>query len=276
MTQYSYLAHLGNPHKIWAVSALHGQTDKLNALHNMIWNGFIPGDKIIYLGNYLGTSTPPPHDTPDTIDIMMLFKNALVETYHCQPTDIIHLRGIHEEMLQKLLQLQFAHSPQHVLEWLIDQGIDKILYHYGTSGDEGLSACRSGTVSLTRWTNALRQTIRDVYGHDTFYNNLKRAAYTTDDTAAEDHSLLFVHAGIDYHRPLHTQKDSFWWDAQKFDTLETMYAPFKRIVRGFDPENKGVQIDPFKITLDDNCDQGGHLICAELNNMGDIISLNQA
>ena len=269
MKNHSYFANLGDPSRVWAIPAINGQVERLNDLHNMIWHSFQPGDKIVYLGNYLGLRENQAN--PDAIDSIIMFCNALAEQYTLSYTDIVHLRGVHEELLQKLLQLQFANRPHEVLQWMNKQGIDTLLNHYGTSAAEGLAACRSGVIALTRWTSNLRAHLRDAKGHDKFYQHLKRAAYTH--SADTDEGLLFVNSGLDSNRPLFSQKDSFWWDGSKFDTMQNAYAPFRCVVRGYDPHHKGVYIDSIKISLDDNSDQGGNLVCATLNAYGEVLNL---
>ena len=272
MKNHSYFANLGNPSRVWAIPAINGQSLRLNELHNMIWQNFTAGDKLIYLGNYLGTHENQTQ--PDTIDAINLFKSALIEAHGANENDIIRLRGAHEEMLQKILQLQFANRPHEVLSWMLGKGIESILNHYGSSAYDGLSACRSGTISLTRWTSQLRQNVRRLHGHEKFYNTLKRAAFTHSENT--DDGILFVNAGLDCNRPLYAQKDSFWWAGHKFDQMSHAYDPFKCVIRGYDPLHKGVYIGDIKISLDDSSDMGGSLVCATISANGEILNLTSA
>jgi len=269
MIKTSYLTHLGTPSRVWAISAVHGQTPRLNAIHSAIWPHFKAGDRIVYLGNYLGH--PDRDDNPDTIDTIIMFKNALMTQHEISGGDITILRGIHEEMLQKTLQLQFAKQPYDVLTWLLQQGLEGILNHYGATASEGLSACRGGIITLTRWTNDLRAKIRQRTGHEVFYNGLKRAAFTHN--ADTDEGVLFVHAGLDTDRPLYTQKDNFWWGGKSFDAMNTPYSPFRRVVRGHDPQHKGLHIDDIKISLDDSVNRQEKLVCAMMDARGDVLDL---
>ncbi|MGM0422551.1 MAG: hypothetical protein ACQEQL_05575 [Pseudomonadota bacterium] len=270
--QRSCFAELGNPSRLWVISALHGQTARLNSLHMLIWQNFQPGDKIVYLGNYLGSAGP--QGNPDVIDSLILFKQAAMNEFSIDGNDVVFLRGVNEEMWQKLLQLQFANRPYNVLQWLLSQNIEGILNHYGTTGAEGLAACRGGINAITRWTNDLRTKLRARTGHDQFYQSLKRAAHSHNrDT---DNRLLFVHAGLDQNRPLRTQQDSFWWGAHKFDTIDRPYDPFRFVIRGYDPENKGVLINDATISLDGGACHGGPLLCTQMTANGQIIDIYSA
>ena len=205
MDHVSYIANIGTPSRIWAISAPEGHVSRLNAIHERIWREFQPGDKIVYHGNYLGNPDTP--DNPDVIDAIILFSNALVCENIATHDDIICLKGLREDLWLKLLQLQFAHRPIDVLTWLLQNGMEGVINHYGSTGEEGLSACRSGIIPLIRWTKYLQENMRQRTGHALFYNSLKRAAISQ----SNEGNLLFVHSGINPERPLHAQNENFWW-----------------------------------------------------------------
>ena len=50
----SKFAELHQKKRIWAIAAVHGDVDKIKALHGQLANHFLPGDGLVYLGNILG------------------------------------------------------------------------------------------------------------------------------------------------------------------------------------------------------------------------------
>ena len=99
---------------------------------------------------------------------------------------------------------------------------------------------------------------------------LRRAAYS------DDGALLFVHAGVDPARPLSAQSDSLWWATQAFSRLDRPIDGFRRVVRGFDPEHRGVTVGEFTVSIDAGCGFGGPLIAVCLDPAGDIVDVIEA
>lgn len=259
---------MGTPKRAWAVPAIHGDAERLFTLHDMIGQRFVPGDRLVYLGNYIGLHG----HAVQTIDELLNFRRDLLALRGMKPDDIIYLRGTQEEMWQKLLQLQFAPAPDDVLEWMLDVGVGATLESYGGNLREGMGAARHGVVGLTRWTNKLRLAVRAHPGHEKFYTVLRRAAYTS----RNENDLLFVHSGLDPNRPLGAQGDSFWWAAPAFDQISEPYGRFGTIVRGYDPSHGGMHVTPHTITLDNGCGFEGPLTCACIGPDGSIIETVEA
>lgn len=246
---------LGSPKRIWAVPAIHGESRTLISLHDKILDQFKRGDKLVYLGNYIGHG----EDAAGTVSELLAFRRLVLSIQGVYPADLIYLRGSQEEMLQKLLQLQFAPNPTDVLLWTLGQGMTSTLNSYGLCQHDAIEACSKGTMGITKWTALLRQAIKDRPGHDTFFAQLTRAAYTDERSSSP---LLFVHAGLDYDCRLEDQGDTLWWGAHKFQEIKHNYAPFKKVIRGYDPQHKGLDLNCVKATLDEGCGFGGQLICA--------------
>jgi serine/threonine protein phosphatase 1 len=143
-----------------------------------------------------------------------------------------------------------------VLNWMVGQGIEPTIRAYGASVEEAATASREGTLALTRWTNQLRQNLRSFDGHNALMSALRHAAFTADG------SMLFVHAGIDPHRPLSAQSDSFWWGGSGFASIAEPYAGYRRIIRGFDRRRAGLAETEFTVSLDGGCGFGGPLLAA--------------
>lgn len=255
-------AQLGVPKRVWAIGAIHGEVRRLRALHDHIGERFEPGERLVYLGNMIGKGG----DTFDTIDELLEFRRAVLAVPGALAGDVVYLRGAQEEMWQKLLQIQFAPNPRDILSWLTAQGADVTLRAYGGRVEDGMAAAREGAVQLTRWTNRLREALRQAPGHTNLYAALRRAAFT-------DRGLLLVSAGLDPTKPMAAQGDAFWWNGAGFDRLEEPYGPFWRIVRGFDESNRGVATGGVTLTLDAGAGRGGGIGAALLNPQGEVVEL---
>jgi serine/threonine protein phosphatase 1 len=252
--------------RVWAVASVHGEADRLRALHGELAPRFEPGDRLVYLGNYLGRGAA----VRATIDELLAFRLMLLAQPGAHVCDVAYLRGAQEEMWQKLLQLQFAPNPREVLDWMVKQGIGATLAAYGGHAEQGIAAARDGARALTRWTGELRAAMHAVPGHTRLMSALKRAAFTVDG------SLLFVHAGIDTERPLTAQSDSFWWASGSFQRIDQPYSGFKMIVRGFDPAHAGLRQTAYTTSLDAGCGFGGALLAACLDLDGRIVERLEA
>lgn len=252
--------------RIWAIGAIHGADRQLATLHGALEARFRAGDRLVYLGNYLGRGGA----IIDGINELLLFRRALMARFSLFENDVLYLRGSQEEMWQKLMQLQLARNPGQVLDWMLEQGIDCTLAAYGINPDAVRARCREGPLALARWSLELRQAIRRHDGHEQLLAALRRAAFT--DTGR----ILFVHAGIDTTRPLSAQTDSFWWGVPGFDDIREPYEGFIRIVRGYDPQRRGVAVGAIAATIDAGCGYGGRLRAACFDGDGEIVDIVEA
>jgi serine/threonine protein phosphatase 1 len=266
MSDREKFAVLRRCRRIWAVAAIHGEADRLDALHDALAPRFAAGDRLVYLGNYLGRGA----QVAATIDRLLEFRRALIAQPGMFASDVAYLRGSQEEMWQKLLQLQFAPNPREVLAWMLAQGVGATLAAYGGDAAQGAACAREGALALTKWTNALRAAMQSRPGHYLLMSALKRAAYT------DDGGLLFVHAGIDPDRPLSAQSDSLWWGMGGFATLAQPYGGFAKVVRGFDRGHPGIEVGAYTMTIDAGCGFGGPLTAACLDPAGEIVDAIEA
>ena len=274
MSFHDRFINIGQPERIWTISAPNGQLPRLTAVHRAIYDRFQPGDRIVYTGNYLCGKDASPLATLDEI---LHFGSCLTKMDGVQHCDITFLRGIQEELFEKLLHLQFAQNPPQIVEWMQRHypEMDSLLVSYGSTLADTARIAREGILSMTRWSNALKARLREHAGHDEFFMSLKRAAFTEcKDANSNDNNLLFVHAGINPKLPLMSQGDSFWWSSKNFNDIETPYAPFRTVIRGHDPHGKGVHVGQSTISLDGGCGKtGGRLILAELSGTGQVLNL---
>jgi serine/threonine protein phosphatase 1 len=266
VSETNVFATLRGSGRIWAIAAIHGEIERLRALHARLAHDAAPGDQIVYLGDFLGYGSL----VRETIDELLMFRRAFLAQPGVEVEDIVYLRGAQEEMWQKLLQLQFAPNPVDVLKWMVEHGIGPTIAAYGGTLEEGVGSAREGILALTRWTSQLRQNMRNYDGHTTLMSVLKHAAFT------DDNSLLFVHAGLDPSRPLSAQMDAFWWGNSGFELLEQPYGEFKLVVRGSDRRRGGVRVGAFTATLDAGAGFGGPLTCACFGADGQILHMLEA
>ncbi len=259
-------ADLGTAKRIWAVGAINGDTARLAAMHDALFSAFRAGDRIVYLGNYLGAAEP----TTQALDEVIAFRRVALAIPGVQIDDIAYLRGINEELWHKLLQLQFCPNPAEVLDWMEPMGIGQILTAYGSSLQEARLYLRDRPLGVTKWTNRLRAARRAAAAHEAFSSVLKRAALMREASGAPG-PLLFVHAGIDGRQPLSQQNDQFWWGYRGFDKLSANgFAPFRRIVRGYHPAGPRVISHGAALTLDAGAGRGGQLLLTGFGAEGQI------
>jgi len=250
MEQPSNFATLRCSRRVWAVASVHGDAARLRKLHAAVAQRLQPGDRLVYLGNIIGVGP----DSGRAVDEVLRFRLAFLSRFGAFAPDVALLRGAQEEMWQRLMQLQFAVDPAQVLDWLIDRGAGAAIESYGGDIRAGRSAVRQGAAAITRWTGALRVAFQKRPGHQSWLSALRHAAYT------DDGGLLFVHRGVATERPLDAQADVFWWGDRNFDAIDAPYGGFRRVVRGFDPQHRGVVETPHTLSLDGGCGYGGTLI----------------
>jgi len=223
LNKESNFIELKNASRIWALGSIHSKINSFNSLKNFIIKNFQKNDKLIFLGNVVGLGD----SSKETISSILDLRLILMSKFKLKNDEIIFLRGAQEEMFSKILQLQIAPNPVEIINWMFEHGVDSTLNSYGFSKDEAINVASSGTVSISRWTSRLNQTLLDNSGHKEYFLNLKHAAYSSQK------KILFVNRGVDITRPLSAQNDCFWWGYQNFSKINRPYNTFDRIVRGY-------------------------------------------
>ena len=270
--------NLGQPRRIWTVSAVRGQLERLALIHNHIFEHCRPGDRVLYTGNYFAGAKAAP---AATLDELLYFRRSLLARPGMMPDDFVYLRGVQEELWSKLLQIHFAPSARNVVEWIAAHHpeMDSLLSCYGSSLTDVARTAREGIVPLTKWTIYLREQMRARPGHEKFFTLLRRAAFTehrADPARSNETNILFVHGGLDPQRPLTAQGDSFWWAARSFGGMQEPYYPFRTVIRGCDPDGGGVKVGTVSVSLDGGCGRGGQLVCAQIAPDGEVLSIEAA
>lgn len=260
---------MGGPRRIWAVAAIHAQAAQLMDLHDMLYQRLAPGDRLVYLGNYAGYGAA----AAETVGEILTFRRMALARPGMMADDIVYLRGVQEEMWNRLLEISFAPEPRKTLQWMLGNGMEPTLRSYGICPQEGMSAAHEGVMALVKWTGRIREALRRHRGHDVFTAQWRRAAYTAESSPVP---LLFVHAGLNPARALREQGDSFWWAGHMFDELALPYAPFSKVVRGYDPGGRGIALNCVKATIDGGCGFGGSLVCAGFDAGGNLFDMIEA
>jgi len=260
------LARLGSAGRIWAIAAVHGEAERLRRLHDRIAQRFADSDRFVYLGNYLGHGG----GVAATIDEMLDFRRRVLARRRGFACDIVYLRGAQEEMWHKLLQLQFAGNPGEVLAWMVREGVEPTVRAYGGELRHGFAATRDGPLTITRWTTRLRYAMNAAPGHTTLLGRLRHAAMT------DNGQVLFVHAGVAADEPLTAQGDAFWWGDRDLIELTEPFAGFRRVVRGFDRQQRGVVEREFAVSLDAGAGRGGSLLAAAIAPDGAVLEVVHA
>jgi len=238
---------------VWAVAAIHGDARRLAALHAQLAELLVSGDRLVYLGDYLGYGP----DAAAVIDQMVEFRRAVLAERNAFLGDFVVLRGSQEEMWHKLLELQFAPNPREVLPWMLEHGVAATLAAYGIDSRAGLAACREGVSAITRWTGTVRAAVDARPGHRQLLSALRRAAFT------DEGGVLFVNAGIDSNKPLELQRDVFWWGGPRdILGLAAPFAGFRRVVCGYHRKRAGLVETDHAVSLDAGCGLGGTLNAA--------------
>jgi serine/threonine protein phosphatase 1 len=251
----------------WAVAAIHGEADRLVALHDQLAPRIGPQDNLVYLGNMLGRG----RHVAATVHELLLFRRAVLARQLADGCGTIaYLRGCQEEMWHKLLQMQFAPDPRAVFDWMVGQGVAATIEAYGGTVAEGRTAANRGALALSQWTNRLRAAIRAQDGHDRLIHTVRRAAYT------DDGELLFVAAGVDPDRPLDRQADAFWWGNAGFDRDDRPASGFRRTVRGHAPRRPGVVVGAYVTSIDGGCGFAGPLVAGAFDAAGQLVEIIEA
>lgn len=260
---------LGEPNRIWAIPSIHGCAESLIHLHDLIYEQFELGDKILYLGNYTGYGT----QNIEVIDEILTFRRMIMSLPGVFPDDLVYLRGRQEVMISKLLQLQFAPDPRNVLDWMLKNGMQSTMDSYEVDIDRGLRAALEGVTGIGCWTRQVGEKLKSYPGHDVFRNQLRRAAFTNMNFESP---LLFVHAGLAPDKALSIQGDHLWWSGHDFNKITKPYSPFRRVIRGYDPYHRGVHVNGVTATLDNGAGMGGDLVVGCIDRYGQHIDVMSA
>ena len=257
---------LSGAERIWMVSSIHGDYSRLVAIHDVINEKFQAGDRLVYLGNYMGYGD----QVREVMDELVNFRRHIMGRFTLFPHDIAYLRGAQEEMLERVLQLHFAKSPPSVLAWMLEHGLEATLQAYGSSAEEAAKFARMSVSEIANYTVGLRNAIRALPGHYSLIMAVKRAAYDSGE------NFLFTHAGVDPSLSLDRQTDSFWWGHPSFLRMSQPFNGFKRVFAGWHPNHLGISELEHVTFIDAGCGFSGPLLTSCINMHGDIVEAFEA
>jgi len=201
--------------KIFAIGDIHGCFDKLQALMDKI-DIDLGTDTLVFIGDYIDRGK----HSFEVVQYLIELKN--------QYSNIIFLKGNHEEMLEKYLS-----------------GFDKLMYLVN-GGQQALDSYMRNS-RLTNGPQIPKE-------HIDFFNSLV-PYYQTDD-------YIFVHAGLQVKVPLESQHpEDLLWIRSKF--IKSDYNFGKQVVFGHTPMPEPL-VQPNKIGIDTGAVYGGKLTCVRL------------
>lgn len=247
--------------RVWLIAAAHGDAARLEATLSALHDRLDPSDGIVFGGNLIGRGEGGRR----AVDLALAMRRIRMAERPGRAVDVVFLRGAQEEMLRKVLQIQFAQKPGNVLNWMLDQGLAASLRGYGVNVELARVAAEEGALALARWSNAARDRIRAASGHEHYYGALKRAARAD--------RRLFIHAGLDPASPLDAQGDAPWWGG--LPDLDAPYEGFDLVARAYARDHPGLRVSAFTATVDDGCGFGGSLMAACFAADGRVVDLQE-
>ena len=83
------IASLKGYARVWAVAAVNGDLNRLKVLHGLLEGKFRAGDRLIYLGNYLGRGAA----SAELLDELLLVRRAFLARFGLLDSDLslIHI-----------------------------------------------------------------------------------------------------------------------------------------------------------------------------------------
>lgn len=233
------LTLLGAPQRVWAVGSLYGRYGAVCQLHEVLARRLKPRDRLVYMGNYLGTHGVWTGEGQALIEELVNFRNAYIAIPGFFADDFVFLKGPREDLLQQLLRLPFQRHPERWLGHAMQRGLEGYIVAYGGL-DTLYSIINEGLITLNKWTHNFRESVRAQPGHEAFFDHLSSCAATR--YLHTDKQIGLVPAGLDPIMPLALQYDELIWPARDIRTL-TSATGFSRIIRGqsFTPNLKPAQ-----------------------------------
>ena len=240
--------NLGSFERVWVVGAVRGKAEAFKSICSQILDKSKLKDRLVLTGNLLGNNKNKNNESKAVIDIALKLRSVFMSNNSFDINDVVFLRGCFEELLDKSRELHMSPNPLELVDWMCGKGLDKILESYGISSSLLYHAARDGASALSRASVEIHRAIDSNPGHSNYMSSLKRLAYN------EEKTLLFVSAGLSKDRPIEAQSDELWWGGG-FSNLDEPYRDMVRLIRGFDPKEKGISSGKFGVTLDGGEDQ---------------------
>ena len=240
--------NLGSFERVWAIGAVNGKAELFQSICSQIIEKSNLNDRLVFTGNLIGRNNNKINESKKVIDIALKLRAIFMTNSSFDIRDIVFLRGCYEELLDKSRELHMSPNPLELVDWMYSRGLDEILESYNISSSLLHHAAREGAVALSRASVEINLAIDNNPGHINYMSSLKRLAYNNENT------ILFVSAGLAKNKSLEEQGDELWWGGG-FANLDQPYNDLSRLVRGYDPERKGLASGKIGVTLDGGEDQ---------------------
>ena len=240
--------NLGSFERVWAIGAVNGKAELFQSICSQIIEKSNLNDRLVFTGNLIGRNNNKINESKKVIDIALKLRAIFMTNSSFDIRDIVFLRGCYEELLDKSRELHMSPNPLELVDWMYSRGLDEILESYNISSSLLHHAAREGAAALSRASVEINLAIDNNPGHINYMSSLKRLAYNDENT------ILFVSAGLAKNKSLEEQGDELWWGGG-FANLDQPYNDLSRLVRGYDPERKGLASGKIGVTLDGGEDQ---------------------
>ena len=240
--------NLGSFERVWAIGAVNGKAELFQSICSQIIEKSNLNDRLVFTGNLIGRNNNKINESKKVIDIALKLRAIFMTNSSFDIRDIVFLRGCYEELLDKSRELHMSPNPLELVDWMYSRGLDEILESYNISSSLLHHAAREGAAALSRASVEINLAIDNNPGHINYMSSLKRLAYNDEKT------ILFVSAGLAINKSLEEQGDELWWGGG-FANLDQPYNDLSRLVRGYDPERKGLASGKIGVTLDGGEDQ---------------------
>jgi serine/threonine protein phosphatase 1 len=247
----SLVASLSIPQRVWAIGSVYGRYGSLCQMHEAFAKHIRLGDRIVYLGNYLGAPSQWSGEGRAVMGELIAFRSAVLRLQGFKPTDIVYLRGQNEDLCEQLLRLPFQKDPKAWVAMAMEKGLGAYLAAYDVNPQALIDAADNGPFVANRFTYYWKKIMASHGEHEAFYAGLVDAAHTQSHLP-----LAFIPAGLDARLPLVSQRDTLCWPEDDIAPI-TRYFNYARIVRG---QGSPTALPNFVLTLD-----GGHGLDGVLN-----------
>ncbi len=212
------------PSRLYAIGDIHGCLDEVTCLlQHLEKSEGLTADDIVL---FIGDYIDRGADSKGVIDLLIAFRTKYPKT--------IFLKGNHEDML-----LSYLGQPGQMGDVWLANGGGETIASYGLAKD------------------AFPADLATVMprSHHQFFQSLERYA------VSEKH--VFVHAGLDPLRALHTQvDDDLFWIRDVF--IQNIHYFDRLVFFGHTPFEDIVYNKPYKVGIDTGCVFGNKLSCVEV------------
>ena len=226
--------------RFWVFPQIQGDSHQLHLALERLKPEVQRGDGFVFLGSQIGQGG-------GSLDVAeQLF--SLQKRAH---GPVVWLRGIQEELLNRLLTLHLAPNPALVLNWMEQEhAIGALLASLQVDMAPLRAAAAAGVAPLAAALADVRAKVHPLLA---YLEACSRAA------VSDNGRVLFVHGGVDPARPLSLQTDAFWWGHPDFFRLATHYTSFDQVYSTLVPEGVQQVKGPGRLAFDSGAGRGGLL-----------------